>query len=242
MHVKRISRLRALRALWDDRRGLALLEFALVLPVVLSLGAFGVEGATLAMANLRVSQVALNLADNASRVGLASPLAKTQLREVDVNDVLQAARLEGGGINLTTNGRITLSSLENIQQSYDTVPVQRIHWQRCAGLKAGTGYDSTYGRTTAAAGGDATAGNAGTVSSGMGDSGAMVSAPPASGVMFVEVNYDYQPVFGSLFQSLFTTKRIHYVASFIVRDKRDYSRLFDPGPAAVRSTCDLYAK
>ncbi|TGX52795.1 pilus assembly protein [Sphingomonas gei] len=235
-------RRRALRELWNDRSGLALLEFALVLPILLSLGGFGVEGASLALVNLRVSQVAMNLADNASRVGLASPLAKTQLREVDVNDVLQAARLESSGINLTTNGRITLSSLENIQQSYDTAPVQRIHWQRCAGLKAGTGYDSTYGRTTATAGTDATSGNAGVASSGMGDSGAAVSAPPASGVMFVEVNYDYQPVFGSLFQSLFATRRIRYVASFIVRDKRDYSRLFNPAPAAVRSTCDLYAK
>jgi hypothetical protein len=76
----------------------------------------------------------------------------------------------------------------------------------------------------------------------MGDIGARVSAPPATGVMFVEVNYEYQPTFGSLFQNLFTTRRIRYLASFIVRDKRDYSRLFNPIPAATAATCNLYTK
>lgn len=236
----RLGRLaRFARRLRQDTGGLALTEFAFAMPIILGLGMYSIETANLAIANLRISQIALNLADNASRVGATTSLSTTQLREVDLNDVLQAARYQGKAINLTTQGRITLSSLENVQQSYDTAPVQRIHWQRCLGLKSGTNYDSSYGTTTATAGTDATAANAGTTAAtGMGDAGSKVTAPSGSGLMFVEINYEYKPlVSGWLFS---TSKRIHYVASFIVRDNRDFSKVYNPSPAATKSTCDLY--
>lgn len=224
-----------------DRSGVAMLEFALSLPLVLAIGCYGVELANLAMLNMKVSQIALNLADNASRVGTYSTLSTQQLREIDVNDVLQAARFQGEAIGLTTNGRIILSSLENVQQSYDTTAVQRIHWQRCLGMKSGTGYDSSYGTTTVAAGTTATSANAGTVATnGMGDAGSQVTAPPASGVMFVEINYLTTPLFGTWLTS---PQRIHYIASFIVRDNRDFSMLYNPSPAVTTSnklTCDRY--
>lgn len=227
------------RSLLRHEGGVAYIEFAFAAPILLSIGCYGIEISHLALTHLRISQVALNLADNASRVGVSSNLTTTQLREVDVNDVLQGARLKGSTMGLTTYGRVTLSSLENVQQTYDTAPVQRIHWQRCMGVKSGTGYDSTYGTTTTTAGTDATAANKGTAAaSGMGDTGSQVSAPSGSGVMFVEVNYDYQPLFGSLFVS---SRIIHYTASFIVRDKRDFSQIYNPSPAASRSTCNLHA-
>jgi hypothetical protein len=204
---------------------------------VLVLGCYGVETANLALANLCVSQIAANLADNGSRLGLMSSASTVQLRELDINNALQAARLQGNAIGIGANGRVTLSSLEYVQQSYDTAPVQRIHWQRCFGLKSGTGYDSSYGTASATAGTDATQANAGTASAGMGDPGAVVTAPSGSGLIFVEVNYDYQRLFGSSFMG---PARLHYVASFIVRDRRDFSQLFNPAPAATRSTCDKY--
>jgi len=220
--------------------GVAMLEFAFGAPIVLLIGAYGIETANLALLNLKVSQIALNLADNASRVGTwGSNLSTQQLREVDVNDVMKAAAYQGGGINLATNGRIILSSLENVQQSYDTAPVQRIHWQRCYGLKSGTGFDSTYGTTTTAAGTTATSANAGTTAaSGMGDTGAKVNAPSGAGLMFVEINYQTQPLFGSW---LMKPAILHYTASYIVRDNRDFSQIYNPSPAATRSTCNLYS-
>lgn len=228
-----------LTRLGRDRSGLALIEFGLAMPIVLALGLYGVETANLALVNLRVSQIALNLADNAGRVGTTSALNTQQLREVDVNDILQGLRYQGSGIKLTTNARITLSSLENVQQSYDSAPVQRIHWQRCIGLKSGTNYDSTYGTTTTAAGTTATSANAGTTATtGMGDTGAKVNAPAGAGVMFVEINYYYTPLSGTW---LMSPARIHYVASFIVRDNRDFSQIFNPSPTATRSTCNLYS-
>lgn len=235
------SRLLAMPAeLARDRRGVAMLEFALALPVVLAIGAYGLEVANLAILNMRVSQVALTLADNASRVGTFSALSTQQLREVDVNDIFQAIKKQGNEFSLGTRGRITISSLENIQQSYDTAPVQRIHWQRCYGMKSGAGYDSSYGITTIAAGSDNSAANAGTTVTGMGPTGSRVTAPAGAGVMFIEVNYLTKPIFGSWLTS---PARINQVASFIVRDRRDFAQLFNPSPevaTANRRTCNIY--
>jgi len=241
-----------------DRAGLAMIEFALSAPIVLVIGCYGTELANLALVNMRVSQIALNLADNASRVGAYSNLATQQLREVDVNDILQAARYQGTGINLTTNGRITISSLENVAQSYDTAPVQRIHWQRCIGVKSGAGYDSTYGITatsnvatgttyqpnagvdTDTSGNDNSTSHPGSLApNGMGDAGAQVTAPGGAGVMFVEINYLTKPLFGTW---LTTPQRVHYIASFVVRDRRDYTQIYNPvaSPTTQRATCDRY--
>jgi Flp pilus assembly protein TadG len=230
-----------------EQAGLALLEFALTLPIIMLVGGYGIELSYFALCHLKVSQYALNLADSASRVGVVASSGVSQLRETDINDVLQATKLQGDGIDLTTFGRVTLSSLENVAQDYDKTTTQRIHWQRCIGLKKGTGYDSTYGVAKTTAGADAPANWVATANdqyaglaaaSGMGDAGSMVSAPVDSGVMFVEINYDYQSLFGSLF---IKPTKIHYLASFIVRDNRDFSQITNPYPAATASTCNLYS-
>jgi len=227
------------RRLARDRSGVALVEFAMGLPVLLLAACYGIETANYALANLRVSQLALELADNASRVGV-SQLTTQQLREVDIADVLQASRLDGARLNATKYGRVTLSSLEA-----DSSGVQRIHWQRCLGLKSGATYTSHY--NPAAGAPSTTAGTQpGTAyqgvdaPGGMGPSDAKVIAPPSSGVMFVEINYQYQPLFGSW---LLGNRVIHYPASFIVRDRRDFTQIFNPDPqvaTADKLTCDRF--
>ena len=233
------SRLKRLRSLARDTSGLALLEFAFTLPIILAMGGWGVELSYFALSNLRVSQYAVNLADNASRVGISAAGGVTQLREADINDVLQGTRKESAVLNLTTHGRVTLSSLINVRQSYDAARVQRIHWQRCIGIMAGTGYDSTYGTTTATAGSTNTLANAGTAApTGMGPTGRRVTAFQDSGVMFVEINYRYRPLFGSMFIS---PQIIHYAQSYVVRDNRDFTRIYNPDPAAPVASCDKYS-
>lgn len=230
------ARLRKLTAaLRRDTSGLALLEFAMAFPILLALGMYGIDTANLALTNLKLNQIALNLADNASRVGVNSTLSVQQMREVDVTDILQGAKAQGASINLTTNGRIILSSLER-----DKNDVQRIHWQRCIGLKSGATYNSHYGTTTTTDGTTAT-GNAGTLTpSGMGEAGSQVNAPldttQTTGVMFVEINYRYTP----MFSWISSPADLRFVASFIVRDPRDFSQIFNPAPAATRLTCNLY--
>lgn len=235
-------RSRPWRQLAADRSGVALIEFAFTLPLVLGVSLYGVETASLALANLRVSQIALNLADNASRVGLSNSSNRQELREVDLTDVLTGARLQGEQLGLTTYGRITLSSLEEFNGK------QYIHWQRCIGLKSGAGWDSRYG-TTAIDNGigtktydlDKNKIDGTEVKDGMGPDGAKVTAPESSGVMFVEIDYEYQPVVSSLWMPE-GYNRIHYTASLIVRDRRIFDRVFNPAPKAAAMTCDKHTE
>lgn len=233
--MKRLAqRSGVLRRLLSARRGVALTEFALSLPIVLGVGCYALECANLALANLRISQIALNLADNASRVGDMQDDNTAQLREIDINDALTAARLQGAKWDLTNRGRIILSSLE------ENGGKQYIHWQRCLGVKSGSDYDSHYGTTSTTAGTAPGPAYAGTVVAGMGPAGAQVTAFPSSGVMFVEINYLYSPVIGTVWLPASTTL-IRYNASFVVRDKRVFDQIYNPSPAAARYTCDKYS-
>lgn len=217
-----------------DTSGLAVLEFAIAFPVLLALGMYGIDIANMALTNLRLNQIALNLADNASRVGVNSTLSIQQMREVDVNDIFEGAKSQGTGINLTTNGRVILSSLEK-----DSSGVQRIHWQRCFGSKTGSTYESHYGRALNTDGSTSAGANSGPSSAGMGDTGFTVNAPAnSSGVMFVEVNYRYTP----MFSWLSAPADLRYTASFIVRDPRDFAQIYNPSPTATASYCGYTAR
>lgn len=238
MIAAHLTAVQRLRTLGRNTRALALTEFAFTLPIILAMGSYGVELSFLALTNLRVSQHALNLADNASRVGVTSGAGVTRLREADINDVLQGLKRESAAIKLTTNGRVVLSSLENTKQTGDTNRVQRIHWQRCIGLKRGTDFDSHYGTTNPTDGMSDKERDKGTAApNGMGDPNREVKAYQDSGVMFVEINYQYKPLFGSLFVS---PQVIRYKASFVVRDNRDFAQIYNPSPAASPSHCGVY--
>jgi hypothetical protein len=205
-----------------DQSGVALIEFAYTLPFLTILGFFGLEMTNLALVNLRVSQAALALADNISRVGATTALATVQVRESDVNDSLIGAIRQTGALNVATGGRIILSSLEQ-----NAAGGQWIHWQRCIGTK---NVVSLYG----AEGTGAT----GTSFLGMGKASARIAAPPNSAVMFVEVTYDYKPIFNAMFIG---TKSIRYEASFVARDQnRDLTQLFNPSPTAVVHSCSTF--
>lgn len=227
------------RRLRGDERGVALLEFAFAVPIVLSLGLYGIETANLALAHLRVSQAALNIADNASRLGASTALNTQQLREVDISDVVAQIRKQTDSWDLTTRGRIIISSLEN------PAGKQIIHWQRCVGMKSGTTYDSHYGNASATDGTDTTAANDGYEipgNLGMGPTDRKVTAPANSGVIFVEVNFEYEPVVSSQWLPAGATQ-LHYIASFIVRDRRDFAQIYNPAPAvavADKLTCNRY--
>jgi len=56
------------------------------LPLVLGVSCCGLEIAKVALLNLRLSQITLALADNASRVGVVVSTPQ-QLREIDVDDI-----------------------------------------------------------------------------------------------------------------------------------------------------------
>jgi len=206
--------------------GLALTEFALSVPIMLTLGLYGLEAANLALVNMRMSQITSNLADTASRIGLQSSLALKQIRESDIDDAFTAVRIQGGAYNVTTTGRFILSSLER-----NSSGGQWVHWQRCIGA----GRDPTTNNFFASSYGTQGSGATGTSFAGMGPTGSEIQAPANNAVMFVETYYVYQPLVSS---RLFGTPTIHTTASFIVRDVRNLVDPNDPvSDGGISMTC-----
>lgn len=191
------------RRLRGDTSGVALLEFAISLPVVLLMTLTGAELTNYITTKMRVSQIALHLADNAARIGTGSLLSAKTISESDINDLLTGAEMQSGELGLFTNGRVIISSIEP-----DTTNAgkSQIRWQRCKGNK--TSWGSSYGSAGA------------TNLTGVGPSGRQVSAPTNGVTMFVEVRYQYTPLIKT---SLSPTSEINEIASMMVRDRRDTS-------------------
>jgi hypothetical protein len=185
-----------------DASGVALLEFGMTLPILLLLSLTGAEITNYIITRMRISQIALHLADNAARIGSGTLLQAKQINEADINDLLTGAGLQSGELDLYGNGRVIISSIE---PSTVNTANSRIRWQRCRGSK--TSRVSAYGTP-------ATATNV----TGIGPSGRQVSAPPGGVVMFVEVYYEYQPLIKT---SLSPTNDMSEIASMMVRDRRD---------------------
>jgi len=194
------------RDLIDNRSGAALIEFALILPLFITLGLYGVEIAYMNTVSMQVSQIALSVADNASRLGQTDNSAVTPtIKETDIDAVMQGAILQGNSIGLQANGRIILSSLE-----YDDFTgKQYIHWQRCKGAKTNT---SVYGNDTN------NNGLAGGTISGVGSGSATITASSGSAVMVAEVYYTHSGIFGSAFIQPITFRQ---TANLIIRDDRN---------------------
>lgn len=214
---------RCLRRLRSDKSGLALIEFAYSLPVFLGLGFYGVEVANLAITQMKMSQVALSMADNASRIGtLDSNLGAKEIAESQVNDVFQAAAIQSGRVRVFQDGRAVLSSLE-----LNATGGQTIRWQRCKGMQV---EDSEYGVEGV--------GENDNDFEGMGAATNRVSATSGTAIMFVELTYEYQPLFGDMFIG---NREIRQEAAFTVRDKRELDTDPDSDVSSVRtSTCDKY--
>lgn len=194
-------RLPLLRRLLGETRGLALLEFSLSLPILLLLSLTGAELTNYIIARMRVSQIALHLADNAARIGSGSQLQAKTINEADINDLLTGAGLQSGELALFSHGRVIISSLEPDPANSGK---NRIRWQRCRGAK--TAQVSAYGV-------------AGTANlNGMGKAGRLATAPTDGVTMYVEVYYEYQPLLKASFAP---NTNFREEASMMVRDRRD---------------------
>lgn len=213
----------ALRRLLRSRSGVAMTEFALGAPLLLTAGLWGTEEANYALVNMKISQLAEHIADNASRVGDTSTLQNRKVYEGDINDVIYGAELQGGPLQLFEHGHVVISSLEVDSASGN----QYIHWQRCRGA---ANYPSSFGNE-----GDGLT----TPIAGMGEPGEEVTAQPGDAVIFVELVYDYQPMISERFVNIHP---IRAVAAYTVRDKRDLSQLYqrDPADPDQVQVCSVY--
>lgn len=206
-----------LRNLKQDVSGLAMVEFAFAAPLVLGMGMLGTDTASLVIAHLQVSQIAMQVADNASRVGEEDTLAARRIFESDIIDTFLGAEKLGENIAIYQQGRVIISSLQQNAQGG-----QWIAWQRCRGAK---NYNSSFGAQGA--------GSTGTSFPGMGVPGRYITASPGTAVMFVEVAYDFRSITP---MNLFNNQQIVYTAAFNVRDNRDLTQLYAGGAVARCST------
>lgn len=230
----------ALARLRADTSGLALIEFAFTLPILIATGFGGVELANLSLANMRVSHAAIDLADNVARMGRQSTSTGYQtLTESDVNDAIQALRLEASDIPVS--GRVTISSVEARTDANNKV-TQFLHWQRCVGQQTGTAYASSSVvpiNATAPTGASAPYDDSGVTVAGIGSP--LLTAPTGSGLMYVEINYNYTSVFASipiLGSTLGAARRLHYISAMIVRQSRSTYDAIDNTAQLTRMTCD----
>ncbi len=202
--------------------GVAMVEFALTAPILLTMGMVGAETAHFTVTHLRISQVAMQIADNASRVGETDMLVARRVFERDVNDVFLGGEKYGEPFGLYQHGRVILSSLQRNAQGG-----QNIRWQRCRGAKV---FTSSYGLEGAGA--------TGTGFPGMGEASNRIQASLGTAVMFVEISYDYQPLTP---YSMFGNREIRYTAAFNIRDERDLTQLYNTTPAGPVARCNVFS-
>lgn len=210
-----------IRRLLRNSSGIAMTEFALGAPFLLIAGLWGTETANYALVNMKVGQLAVHIADNASRIGDTSTLQNRKIYEADINDVIYGAQIQGGpSIGLYDNGRVIISSLE-----VNADGEQYIHWQRCRGVK---NVAPSFGEE-----GDV-------LTDGMGPEDQEVIAQEGEAVIFVEINYTYQPLISARFMG---DLNISSVASFTVRDDRDLTQIYQRNPSDPDTVqgCNTYS-
>ena len=186
----------------DDKSGLALLEFAFVLPMLLVMCLTGAELTNYITTKMRISQLALHIADDAARMGNGSQLSAKTITEADINDLLVGAQTQSGELDLNKNGRVILSELREDPANPGKF---KIGWRRCYGQK--TAYVRQYPSDSAT-----------TSLTGIGPATRQVTAQSGNATMFAEVFYTYVPLIGQ--GTLGPTTTFTEIASMAVRDRR----------------------
>lgn len=224
----------------SNETGNIITEFAFAAPILLVLTVGGMELAHFAITKMRIQQLALQVADNASRIGEGSLLAALRINEANINDVFAGAEAQADDLKIyktyaevignssTTKGkgRIIISSLEPTA----TPNRYKIGWQRCKGNL--TTYTPQYGTHGQASGINMV---------GMGPTGRQVIAPSGSAVIFVEIRYRYEPLFNigfnqQIFGNTMSYQDIDAISAMMVRDDRDTTQVY-PATGVTASTC-----
>ncbi|MEJ7927672.1 TadE family protein [Sphingobium sp. AN641] len=200
---------RTLSRLCINRSGMALVEFALSLPFIVIVTMTAAELANFTTTKMRISQLALMVADNASRIGTGTVLSNKTISEKQINDLLAGANLQAGKLGLFADGRVIIRSLQPATVANKYI----VKWQRCKGMKStelGSYFNEDSGSTATERNDDTTLAT-----------NPFKVKPPANGaVMFVEIVYSYQPLIGPNFVKIPT---IRETAAMTVRDNRDYT-------------------
>jgi hypothetical protein len=201
-----------------DTGATSAVELGLALPFLMGLALTGTEVVSLALIHVKLNQLAITVADNASRAKQTQVNGAPQFREYDVNQVFRAAALQSEELDIPKRGRIILSSLQ-----VNSGGGQWIAWQRCWGKST---WASRYGPQGTGA--------TGTAFKGMGYTSTKMTADAGTAIMFVEIAYDYKPFF---LGSILPAKLIRKEAALYVRDDRDLTQIYNPSPTSTVASC-----
>ena len=115
-----LHKLRTLRRFWRDDRGLAVMEFAFALPVLVMilLGCF--DAARFVLINQKMSRVASQSADLVAQLDVVT--------EAEIDDLFVAADSTAEPFPLGTEGKVVISSIFRPYSPVSAVPT--IVWQR----------------------------------------------------------------------------------------------------------------
>ena len=214
-----------------DKSGLALVEFAFVAPIMLTLGLAGLETAHLAATHMQVSQIAMLAADNASR-------ARESIDEADIREIFTGIDLTGDSIIFSENARVILSSFEHNGKSGSREGYW-IRWQRCYG--GNNKQASSFGveNDTSENSPDSPLNYNASLEAGMGKSTNKLITAGLAGVNFAEVVYDYKPLVSDRFFGKIT---IRYNSAFVARERDDHAlKNASAIPNSQKWMCDVYA-
>lgn len=156
-----------------ERRAVAMLELALVMPLFLGFVLTGLEFANWVMANNRAQRLASMTADLVAQSGVGSVGAS----EKQIYDLFSAIDITAQPFDLRNHGRVVISSVKGTDNDGDGVIEKRFLWQR---------FDGNYVAATPLLG--------------CAQSTALATLPtsrllPLDEILFhVQVTYDYQPL------------------------------------------------
>ena len=207
-----------LARLGRDISATSVIELGLATPLLMGMALSGTEVVALAITHVKLNQLAITVADNASRAKQTQVNGAPQFREYDVNQVFRAAALQAEDLDIPNRGRVILSSLQ-----VNGAGGQWIAWQRCWGKNT---WASRYGVQGTGA--------TGTAFKGMGFTATKMAADAGTAIMFVEVDYNYKPFF---LGSILSAKLIRKEAALYVRDDRDLTQIYNPSPTSTVASC-----
>lgn len=125
-----IRSLKQLGQLRHDTSGVSIVEFALMLPLLVMIGAGGLELINFVLANQKIERIASITADNIAR----NTLAPSERSFVDsfagADDIARPFDIE-------TDGRLILTGVIGVPENGQIVG--KVVWQRCSGLLPGIG-------------------------------------------------------------------------------------------------------
>ena len=120
-----------LRKLARDTRGVSVVEFGLLLPILVFIGAGGLELINFVLANQKIERIASITADNVARNTLAPS-------ERSFVDTFSGVEEIAEPFDFHAAGRVIMTGVIGVPGNNGTI-VGKVVWQRCTGALAGIG-------------------------------------------------------------------------------------------------------